>query len=299
MDIFLIIDTHQHLWDKSRFHLPWLKNRPSLDRCYLMNDYLEATKDLGKFPSGERKGLARGKIVKTIYMEVDLDPAQQQAEAEFVIEVCRRGDTPMVAGVISGRPASESFRDYVTPFKDSKYIKGLRQILHRPETPPGYCLDEKFIRGVRLLGELGMSYDLCLRPGELLDGAKLIDACTNTRFILDHCGNGDVQAKDQEAWRQGMAEVARRKNVVCKVSGIVASAKPGHWRAEDLAPFIHHTAEVFGHDRIMFGGDWPVCTVAASFSEWVEALKACITDWKEADQRKLFHDNAASFYGLA
>jgi len=90
MDIFLIIDTHQHLWDKSRFHLPWLKNRPSLDRCYLMNDYLEATKDLGKFPSGERKGLARGKIVKTIYMEGDLDPAQQQADGLLVWQQAAR-----------------------------------------------------------------------------------------------------------------------------------------------------------------------------------------------------------------
>src|SRR5205085_1325444 len=127
----------------------------------------------------------------------------------------------------------------------------------------GYCLDKKFIRGVRLLGERGLSFDLCLRPGELLDGARLIGACPDTRFILDHCGNADVQAKDHSRWQKDLAAVAGHKNVVGKVSGIVASAQPGRWTPDDLAPIIRHTLEVFGPDRVMFGGDWPVCTAAA------------------------------------
>src|SRR5207248_4335157 len=130
---------------------------------------------------------------------------------------------------------------------------GVRQVLHVPETPPGYCLAPGFIKGVRLLGELGLSYDLCLRPAELADGVKLVDACPQTRFILDHCGNANVQAKDHAPWRRGMDEIAKRRNVVCKVSGIVASAKPGAWTADELAPLIRHTAEAFGPDRIMFG----------------------------------------------
>jgi predicted TIM-barrel fold metal-dependent hydrolase len=280
-----VVDTHQHLWDLSRFKLPWIRPDSPLNHNHLMADYLKATEGLN--------------ITKTVYMEVDLDPAQQDREAEYVLDVCRRGRTPMAAAVISGRPAADGFKKYITKYKDSKYVKGVRQILHGDSTPPGTCLDPNFIRGVRLLGELGLSFDICVRPGELGDAAKLVDACPDTRFILDHCGNADVQVKDRTAWQKGMAEVARGKNVVCKVSGIVVSARPGRWTADDLAPFVNHTVKVFGKDRVMFGGDWPVCTKTATFKQWFEALRAIVGGWKEEDQRKLFYDNAVKFYGLA
>ena len=129
-------------------------------------------------------------------------------------------------------------------------------------------------------------------------GAKLIDECPDTRFILDHCGNGDVQAKDRSQWEKDMAAVAQRKNVVCKVSGIVVTAKPERWTADDLAPIVRHTLEVFGPDRVMFGGDWPVCTKTATFKQWFEALASIVRGRSAEEQRKLFHDNAVRFYGL-
>src|SRR5262245_37504689 len=133
-----IIDTHQHLWDLSAFPLHWVKDHPRLDRNFLMQDYL-----------GDVAGL---NVVKSIYMEVYVNQAQIPAEAEYAIEICRRGDTPMAAAVISGRPASDGFEEYITRYRDNRFVKGVRQVLHNPETPPGYCLDERFLRGVRLLG---------------------------------------------------------------------------------------------------------------------------------------------------
>jgi predicted TIM-barrel fold metal-dependent hydrolase len=177
-------------------------------------------------------------------------------------------------------------------------VKGVRQVLHGPGTPAGYCLDKAFIQGIRLLGELGMSFDLCMRPAELPDAAKLVDACPATRFILDHCGNANVQAKDRGQWQRDMADLAKRKNLVCKVSGIVASAKPGAWTADDLAPIVNHTLACFGPDRVVFGGDWPVCTLAASLAQWVEALRTIVRDRSAEEQRKLFHDNALRVYRL-
>lgn len=279
-----IIDTHQHLWDLKQFKLPWVTKESPLAKNYLMADYFDATKGLN--------------VVKSIYMEVDVDPSHQQAEAEYVIGLCKQADNPMVAAVISGRPASDGFNKYITQFKNSAYIKGLRQVLHGPGTPAGYCLDRKFIQGIRLLGELGISYDICIRPGELTDAAKLIDACPDTRFILDHCGNANVQGKDHTGWKRDIAAVAKRKHVVCKVSGIVASAKPGGWTADDLAPIINHVLESFGPNRVMFGGDWPVCTLASTYRQWVEALKSIVRERKAEEQSKLFHDNALGVYGL-
>lgn len=279
-----IIDTHQHLWDLDKFRLAWVKDHPTLEKNFLPADYRKATEGLN--------------VVKAVYMEVDVVEPQQTAEAEYVTELCKKGERPTVAAVVSGRPASDGFEKYIDQFKNNKYIKGIRQVLHNPGNPAGFCLEERFVRGIRMLGARGLSYDLCMRPGELTDAAKLIDACPDTRFILDHCGNGDVQAADRSEWKKGMEAVARRKNVVCKVSGIVASAKPGQWTADDLAPIVNHTLEVFGPDRVMFGGDWPVCTLAASYRQWVEALKAIVHNRKEEEQRKLFHDNAERFYGL-
>jgi L-fuconolactonase len=279
-----IVDTHQHLWDLTKLKLPWLKDAPHIAKSHVMSDYLDATRGLN--------------VVKSIYMEVDVDPSQHTAEAEYVIDLCKRADNPMVGAVIGGRPASDGFAKYVAQFKGNAFIKGVRQVVHNTDIPAGYCLEEKFIKGVRLLGDNDMSFDICIRPGELSDAVKLIDACPGTRFILDHCGNGDVQAKDITQWKKDMADVAKRKNVVGKVSGIVVNATPGKWTAADLAPIIKHTLDVFGPDRVMFGGDWPVCTKAATYRQWVEALKSLVYDRSVEEQQKLFHDNAVRFYGL-
>lgn len=284
-----IVDTHQHLWDLKKYKLPWLKDSPpKLAKSFMPEDYAKATEGLN--------------VVKSVYMEVDVEPEQQQDEADYVIGLCKEGKTPMVAAVISGRPGQEGFKKYIDQFKGSKYIKGIREVVHNPRTPKGYILEKSFIKSIQLLGELGLSYDICIRPGELSDAAKLVDDCPGTRFILDHCGNADVQwpkTGERDQWKKDMAAIANRKNIVCKVSGIVASAKPGAWSAADLAPFVNHTVEVFGKERVMFGGDWPVCTLGATYKEWVEALKSIVSDWKEADQKKLFHDNAVKFYGLS
>jgi predicted TIM-barrel fold metal-dependent hydrolase len=176
---------------------------------------------------------------------------------------------------------------------------GVRQVLHGPGTPKGYCLDKKFIKGIKLLGESGMSFDLCMRAAELPDAGKLIDACPDTRFILDHCGNADVQSKDRTQWKKDMASLAKKKNLVCKVSGIVASAKPDRWTADDLAPIVNHTLDSFGTERVMFAGDWPVCTLAATLAQWVTALRSIVAERKAAEQRKLFHDNAVRVYKLS
>jgi L-fuconolactonase len=281
----LIVDTHQHLWDLSRFRLPWLSGAGTINRSFVMSDYREATAGLN--------------VQKTIYMEVDVDPGQQIEEADYVIELCRQHDNPMAAAVISGRPAAPEFKEYMTRFKDAPAIKGVRQVLHGGGTPAGYCLSPEFIRGIRLLGELGLRFDICMRHAELGDAVKLIDACPNTRFILDHCGNPDTQAPDRSAWERDIVTLAERKNVVCKVSGIIAGTKPGRPKVEQLQPIIRHVLAAFGPDRVMFGGDWPVCLLGASYREWVETLREIVKDRKTEEQRKLFHDNAVQFYGLA
>ncbi|MBI3411453.1 MAG: amidohydrolase family protein [Planctomycetes bacterium] len=279
-----IVDTHLHLWDLNRFRLPWVKKDTPLARSFVMKDYQTAIE-------GQN-------VVKAVYMEVDVAVDQLTAEAQHVLEICRQGNTPMAAAVIGGRPASDDFAKYLDQFKGNRYLKGVRQVLHSEATKPGFCLEANFQRGLRALEERGLSFDLCIRPAELPNYVKLVEAMPKMRFILDHCGNGNVQAKDLTDWRRGMERIARNENVVCKISGIVVNARPKKWTADDLAPIVNHTLQVFGPDRVMFGGDWPVCTLTSTFRQWVEALKSIVRNRPADEQRKLFHDNAMRFYGL-
>jgi predicted TIM-barrel fold metal-dependent hydrolase len=293
-----IIDCHQHLWDLEKFKLLWIKPGTLLGRSYLMTDYLEAIEGTG--------------IKHAIYMEVDVELSQQQAEAEHLIEICKSGNAPTRAAVVSGRPASDEFETYVGQFQGNRYMKGIRQVLHGASTPAGYCLQDSFVRGIRLLGELGLSFDLCLRPKELADGAKLAERCPGTRFIVDHCGNADPKAffkagdsrltdaktdHAADAWRRDMEGLAKHKNVICKISGIVARV-PRQWSAEDLAPIVNHCLDTFGPSRVVVGSDWPVCLNGAPLCDWVAALKQIIANRSVVQQRQLLRDNAANFYAL-
>src|ERR1700722_15337931 len=135
-----IVDTHQHLWDLTKFKLPWLKDAPpAFNKNYVISDYLDATRGAN--------------VLKSIYMEVDVDESQHTAEAEYVIELCKKADNPMVGAVIGGRPASDGFGKYLAQFTNITYIKGVRQVLHNTGTPAGFCLGEQFIKGVELLGD--------------------------------------------------------------------------------------------------------------------------------------------------
>lgn len=278
-----ILDPHQHLWDLTRLRLDWLGSDSPINRSYIMSDYMLASEGLN--------------VVKTIYMEVAVDHSQHVAEAKYALGLCAAADNPMSGAVIGGLPASDHFTAYIGQFEGDPYLKGARQTLHG-DMPAGFCLNPDFVHGVRMLGEKRLRFDICIRPEELLDAASLIDLCPETAFVLDHCGNANVQAKDRSQWERDISVVAKRPNVVCKISGIVASAKPGEWGADDLAPIILHCAEVFGKQRIFFASDWPVCTLVATYRQWVEALKSIVSSWSEVDQRALFYDNAAVFYDI-
>lgn len=293
-----IIDTHQHLWDLISFKPPWLNGSdPRISAKHDMADYLNETKDLN--------------IAKAVYMEVDVAPEDQDKEADYVLSLIASKKTPTVAAVISGRPGLPGFGKYMERHRNNGLIKGVRQVLHAPSAEKGLCLQPQFVKSVQMLGEIGKSFDLCMRPTELTDGASLAAKCPNTRMILDHCGNADIKAWKSKSdsstaplhtvdqWKRQIEALAKQPNVVCKISGIVAQVVKG-WTADDLAPAINFCLDQFGPSRVMFGGDWPVCKLGgASYAQWVDALKQIVSSRPLEQQKKLFHDNAQAFYGLS
>ena len=292
-----IIDTHQHLWVRSVLDLEWTKGAGSLDDDFPIERYA-------------REAAGRG-VAKTIYMEVNCRLEQQQCEVDYVVGLCARDDNPMCAVIAGGDPASPDFADFAHVLADDRYVVGTRRVLHNNDKPPGSCLEPAFVANVQMLGELGLTFDLCLRPAELADGIELVDRCPQTTFIVDHCGNADpyvvngqesaepgsTYAHDAGQWRDDMQALAAQTNVYCKISGIIARVRQD-WQVTDLAPTVDHCLDRFGPERVIFGGDWPVCTLGAPLADWIVALRQIISHRSTDDQRKLFYDNAARLFGL-
>ena len=287
-DSIPLIDTHQHLWDNKIIRPPWLGEAPQIAQPHTMELYLKEARGLG--------------IVKTVYMEVDAAESDQVKEAELVIATCKGKKTPMKKAVISGRPGTAGFAAYARKYEHNPYIRGYRQILHPPNRERGLCLQPQFVKSIQMLGKMGKSYDICIRPAELEDACKLVDQCPGTQFVLDHCGNAEApwgtQSPEYQTWAKGMKEISRRKNVIGKVSGVIKTCKPDKDKAEQLKPIVHHTIEVFGINRVIWASDWPVCEFTAPLKEWVAVARKLASELPARDQRKLFHDNAAKFYGI-
>lgn len=286
---FPIVDTHLHLWDLKRFNLPWLSSAPEvINRGFSLDDFRIAAEGLG--------------IAKTIYMEVDVHPAQQVQEAEFAIGLCEDKNSSVAGAVIGGYPHEKGFAEYLKRFVNSKWVKGVRTVLLAPDRPAALCLTHGFVDSMKRLGDQQMTFDLCMRPDELLTGVQLATKCPKTTFVLDHCGNigaGAVAPARRQQWCDGIKAAASQPNVFCKISGLIDKANGVDWTAETLADNVNFCLDTFSEERVLFGGDWPVCHIGGGYKRWVEALKQIVQDRSGPFQRKLFHDNAAKLYRLA
>jgi predicted TIM-barrel fold metal-dependent hydrolase len=276
-----IIDTHQHLWDLDLFSYSWLDDIPLLRKNFRMEDYLEAGEGLG--------------IEKSVHLEADVDEVYMLDETRH-IQALAELDNPLEGVVARGSPEKPGFADYLDQIAGHPKLKGIRRVLHTQ--PDEVAQSSLFAENVRLLAAYGLSFDLCVRARQLPIAIRLIGNCPKVSFILDHCGNPQVKDQVFDPWRKHIQEASKLPNVVCKVSGILANADLENWTPEDLRPYVEHVIDCFGWDRVMFGSDWPVCTLAASLRKWVETLKLLTNGAGEEKQRKLFYENAARVYRL-
>jgi predicted TIM-barrel fold metal-dependent hydrolase len=278
-----IVDTHQHLWDIDLFRYSWLDSLPQLNRSFRMADYLSAVQGLN--------------VVKSVHLEADVDEPYMLDETRHLLALAERADNPLEGIVACGRPESEDFKSYLDKIAVYPKVKGIRRVLHTQ--PDAVGQGATFLKNVTALSEYGLSFDVCVLARQLPIAINLVSQCPGVVFILDHCGVPQVKEKHLDPWRSHITEIARFPNVSCKISGLVAYADSERWTAEDLRPFVEHVIAAFGWDRILFGSDWPVCTLSASYGQWVEALHALTHEAGETNQKKLFYDNAIRIYRLS
>jgi predicted TIM-barrel fold metal-dependent hydrolase len=278
-----IIDTHQHLWDLDLFSYSWLKNNPALNRTYRMEDYLEATRGLN--------------VEKSVHVEADVDDRFMLDETLHVAKLAEDARNPLAGVVATARPERPDFAEFVERLARIPQVKGVRRVLH--VQPDSVGESPLFAQNVARLADYGLSFDFCVQERQLPIAIGIVQACPKVSFVLDHCGSPRVKEKILDPWRQYIEEIAGLPNVVCKVSGLLAYADYENWKPEDLRPYVEHVIGCFGWDRVMFGSDWPVCTLAAGFQQWVETLNILVLAASEDEREKLFAKNAERVYRLA
>jgi len=279
---FGVVDTHVHLWDIANISYPWLADIPLLNRNYLPADYKDAH---GEVP-----------VDRMVFLECDAAPGQEVAEARWVASLIE--EEPRLAGLVPSAPleSGAAAADVLDELARIPQVKGVRRLIQ--SQPIGFCVQPQFIEGVRLLERYGFSFDICINHLQLGNAIEMVRQCPNVSFILDHIGKPDIKGRLHEPWKTELRELSRMPNVYCKVSGMVTKSDTESWKREDLKPYIDHVIESFGPDRVVFGGDWPVVLRAARYTEWVEALEWAVSGATQTELRKLFRDNAVSFYRL-
>ncbi len=278
-----MIDTHQHLIEPGRFSYPWMDQMPKHAGVYDLKRY--------------RTESASTPITASIVMESDVAVADQVAEANHYCEVACEPES-MVMGVIAAcRPEEPGFVEQLELMTCPKLV-GVRRVLHVVDD--GTSVSLNFRENMARLADYNLCFDLCVRDDQLPLALDLVRATPHTRFILDHCGNPPLQDESALAtWRDNIARLATLHNVSCKFSGLVNHLKENQTILDSCQPILEHVVRHFGWERLMFGGDWPVCLFAGSLLEdWTEGTEAMLASYPDETSNAFFVGNATRIYGL-
>ena len=276
-----IVDSHVHLWDPAQFRYRWLDGLAVLNRSFEPADFRAASSstDVSKF----------------IFVECGCEPAQSLAEVDWISNLTK--SEPRLKGIVAhaSLERGDEARAELEMLASHSLVKGVRQNL-QSEPDPEFCLRAEFLAGVRLLAKFGFTFDLCLRHEQLPAATELARRVPEVTFVLDHLGKPDVRNKTYQPWANDLKALAVLPNVVAKVSGLTTEADWRNWQPADFKSYLNHALESFGPQRLMFGSDWPVVTLAADYRRWVETVQTQMPMLKQSDWIKLFQTNAERIY---
>jgi len=259
------IDAHQHFWQFDPIRDNWITEKMAVIR----RDFM---------PLDLKFLLQRNAIDGCIAVQAD----QSEDETAFLVDLAKKN--PFIKAVVGWVDLrSADLQERLQHFKKEPLIKGFRHIVEAEEDPD-FLIQPDFLRGIQLLTQFGYTYDLLIKPIHYAATLACVAQHPQQVFILDHIAKPAIKAKEFAEWASFIENLAQFDNVHCKVSGLATEADWGSWQAADFIPYIEHVIQYFGKDRIMFGSDWPVCLLAASYEECIAIVENKLQDFSPDEQ---------------
>jgi L-fuconolactonase len=273
------IDAHHHFWHYTPTEYDWIDD----GMAAICRDFLPA--DLA--PEIAAAGIDR---------VISVQARESVAETEALLEWAAAH--AWIAGVVGWFPLIDpGLGDLLERFAATPALKGVRHVL---QAEPAEYMDRKdFNAGIAQLRATNLTYDILIVHHQLPAAIRLVDRHPNQVFVLDHIAKPPIRAGELQPWARNLAELARRPNIFCKLSGIVTEADYSTWTYEQILPYMETALEAFTPARLMFGSDWPVCRVATTYVDWVRTIDRFAETLSAAERQALFHDTAARAYRLA
>lgn len=273
------IDAHHHFWRYSPDQYAWI----STDMSVLRRDFL---------PDDLRQAMHAEGIDGVVTVEA----RQSVEETRWLLELAQEHEC--IKGVVGWLPlAADNIQAELDRWSKHSKLKALRHVLH-DEPDDAYMLGAEFNHGIQLLQKFNLAYDILIFEKHLSQTIRFVDQHPNQIFVLDHIAKPRIKDRVIEPWNRLIAELAKRPNVFCKLSGVVTEADHRSWSSADIQPYLDTVLNAFGPSRLMFGSDWPVCLLAVSYARWVRTIHEFIAPLSATEREQILGSTAAKAYRL-
>lgn len=274
----LAVDSHVHFWDPARLSYPWLAESAELNRPFGPADFAGAVPE----------------PVEAIFVEAGRLENQSAREVEWVRELAVTA--PWIRGAVAHVPLDgpDRGREAIRACAADSFVVGVRHNVQ--DELPGFMRGAAFRAGLGMLGEAGLPFDACIRQHQMAELAEVVEACPQTLIVLDHLGK-PLSAPPDADWRDALRRLARCENTVCKLSGLATEVGSGA-RRQDVLAVLREALDAFGPERCLYGGDWPVMTLATDYRRWLGLVREALDGLAERDVEAVLRTNAMRVYRL-
>jgi len=274
-----IIDSHHHLWDYDALQYPWIPVGSPIEKSFRLDDLDQQ----------------RGSL--DVRATVAVQARQTLEETNWLLAAAE--GHPLCAAVVGWVPLrDEAIAGHLERYADQPLLKGVRHVI-QDEQDPEFMLRPEFLRGLTALSKTNLRYDILIFGHQLPNTIRMVDRFPDMPFVLDHIAKPVIDpASFDEQWARDFAELAKRDNVMCKLSGMATEVRGDTWDAQTLKPYVDLALEAFGPGRLMFGSDWPVCLLRTAYERWASVVGEMIGTLSQDERDAVMYRNAAAFYGI-
>jgi L-fuconolactonase len=274
-----MIDAHQHFWRVGRFDYPWMKS----DNAILYRDYL---------PAQLKPELRANGVEKTVLVQA----SNSVAESRWLLQLA--DENSFIAGVVGWVDLmSLETASQLEELTGHPKLKGVRHLVES-EPEDDWLVHSEVLSSLRLLSAFNLSFDLLVHTRHLKYARQVAEECPDLALVIDHLAKPQIARGEFEEWARELRPLAAYSNVCCKLSGLVTEANWSTWTTDDLRPYVDYALQLFGAERLLFGSDYPVCLLAASYERVLQSFQELLKDLSGDDRDRIFGGNAARFYGL-